>query len=274
MGNPVGVPFFFVIMKLVQLQNGVNLNIQPVYADLCDRADTVLIFIHEALGSIGQWKGFPQQLCNTLGLNGIVYEREGYGGSSALREGREVDYLNKYAWEELPELLKIILPSDKKVILVGHSDGASIALLYGSKFPERVTGIVSMAAHVIVENETIEGILPAVSAFQAGKLDGLRKYHGDKTDSIFYAWSNIWLSQKFRKWNICDDIRGIQSPVLLMQGDKDQYGTIQQLALIKQAISHEEVSVAWIKDCGHIPFLQQTEIVLDYIYEWKLKKGL
>ena len=272
MGIPLGFPFFLK-MKLVQLSNGVALNVQALYAEVCTKEDTLLIFIHEALGSIGQWKGFPQVLCNTLGLNGIVYEREGYGQSSALRNARDNDYLNKYAWEELPELLDIILSTDKKVILVGHSDGGSIALLYASKFPNRVVGVISMAAHVIVENETIEGILPAVKAFQAGKLEGLRKFHGDKTDQIFFAWSNIWLSEKFLKWNICEDIKGIQCPVLLMQGDKDQYGTIQQLALIKQSISHEEVSVAWIKDCGHIPFIQQPEIVLDYIYEWNLKKG-
>ncbi len=269
----MGFPFFLK-MKLVQLPSGVILNVLPVYSELCQDENTVLVFLHEALGSIGQWKFFPQQVCNLLGLSGLVYEREGYGGSSELRENRDVDYLQKYAWEELPTLLDIILPLEKKVILVGHSDGASIALLFASKFPSRVAGVISMAAHVIVEQETIEGILPAVKAYKDGKLEGLKKYHGDKTDTLFYAWSNVWLSEKYLKWNICADIQGIECPVLLMQGDKDQYGTIQQLALIKQSIRHEEVSVAWIKDCGHIPFLQQTEIVLDYIYEWKLKKGL
>ncbi len=260
-------------MKQVQIKSGASIHVAPIYAEHTDSTDTVLIFIHEALGSIGQWKSFPQLLCNQMHLDGIVYEREGYGQSSALQHPRSTDYLNKYAWEELPDVLDILIPKDKKVVLVGHSDGASIALLYASRYREQVVGVISMAAHVIVEQETIEGILPAVQAFKAGKLDGLRKYHGDKTDDLFYAWANTWLSEKFYKWDICKDIEGITCPVLLIQGDKDQYGTVQQLLLIKKHVSKADVSVALVKDCGHIPFLQQPSTVLDYIYEWRMKKG-
>ena len=140
----------------------------------------VALFIHEALGSIGQWKSFPQELCDELGVQGIVYDRQGHGNSSNFIEERDEHYLHHYAMKELPPFAEMVIPKDKKILLIGHSDGGSISLLYDHKYPARIAGMVTMAAHVINEPETIAGIQPAVDAYELGKLDGLKKYHGDK----------------------------------------------------------------------------------------------
>ncbi|MBC9813826.1 alpha/beta hydrolase [Crocinitomicaceae bacterium CZZ-1] len=254
-------------MKLVELA-GKKLAVSPVFTEHVTDDSCVLVFLHEALGSIGQWKGFPQQLCNALHLNGIVYEREGYGHSSALRKQRTNRYLHEYAWEELPELLDTILPKEKQVVLIGHSDGASIALLYAARFPKRVKAVVSMAAHVLVEEITRKGIAPAVQAYKAGKLEGLRKYHGDKTEELFYAWANTWNLPEFRDWNICEDIETVTCPVLALQGVNDQYGTSLQLDLIEKAIRKGQVTKTMIPRCGHHPHLEVPEQTEHMIAEW------
>lgn len=225
-----------------------------------------LVFLHEALGSIGQWRDFPQRLCNETGLIGIVYERQGHGLSDPLTSPRTDRYLHAYAWEELPEVLAQLIPQDKQVILVGHSDGGTIALLYAARFPNQVAGIITMAAHVINEPETREGIFPAIEAYEQGKLAGLAKYHGSKTDDLFRAWANTWLSPAFRSWNIVADIQAVSCPALVMQGKGDQYGTEEQVQLIGSAL--ERASPVLLDGCKHHPHLEQPEIVLQRIGMW------
>jgi pimeloyl-ACP methyl ester carboxylesterase len=254
-------------VKLVGLKEKV-LAVTPIFSENVQDDSCVLVFLHEALGSVGQWKNFPYKLCTSLRLNGIVYEREGYGNSSPLRKKRDKNYLHDYAWEELSELLEIILPKEKKVILVGHSDGASIALLYAARFPKKVKAVVSMAAHVIVEDVTLNGIDPAVEAYKEGKLEGLRKFHGEKTDELFYAWSDTWNLPEFYNWNICEDIETISCPVLALQGINDQYGTELQLDLIKQSVKRGEVMKVMLPKCGHHPHLEVHEDVEQIIIKW------
>lgn len=254
-------------MKLVELK-GTTLAVTPVFSENVQDDSCVLVFLHEALGSVGQWKDFPQKLCSALRLNGIVYEREGHGNSSSLRKKRDKNYLHDYAWNELPELLDIILPKEKQVILVGHSDGASIALLYAARFPKKVKAVVSMAAHVIVEDVTLNGIEPAVKAYRDGKLEGLRKFHGEKTDELFYAWADTWNLPEFRSWNICQDIETISCLVLALQGVNDQYGTELQLDLIAESIKRGEVTKVMLPKCGHHPHLEVSEEVEQIIIKW------
>lgn len=254
-------------MKLIPLKDKV-LSLTPVFADNVQDDSCVLVFLHEALGSVGQWKGFPQKLCSALRLNGIIYEREGYGQSSPLRGKRDKQYLHEYAWEELPELLDVLLPIDKKVVLVGHSDGASIALLYAARYPQKVRAVVSMAAHVIVEDVTLKGIAPAVKAYKEGKLEGLRKFHGEKTEELFFAWADTWNLPEFSEWNICKDIETISCPVLALQGTNDQYGTKLQLDLISDSIKRGEVRKVMIPKCGHHPHLELPSEIESTIVEW------
>lgn len=244
-----------------------SLAVEPIYTDKVGNENTILVFLHEALGSIAQWKSFPQQLCNELQLNGIMYERRGHGASSPLVKVRDENYLQEYAWQELPTLLDRIISIDKKIILVGHSDGASIALLYAAKYPRQVIGVVSMAAHVIVEKETLAGIIPAVKAYELGKLDGLKKYHGEKTDTLFYAWADTWNLPVYIHWTICEEIESINQPVLAMQGVDDQYGTYEQLKRIETHVSGD-VELEFIKNCGHHPHLEQPTFVIERILNW------
>lgn len=249
--------------------NKVDINYERITPESISDESTVVLFLHEALGSIGQWKQFPQELCDKLGLEGIVYERQGHGKSSPFTQSRKADYLHKYALEELPEFIEAVIP-DKKILLVGHSDGGTIALLYASEHAENIAGIVTMAAHVINEPETVAGIDPAVKAYQNGKLDGLKKYHGDKTEALFYAWANIWRNDSFQNWDITDEISSPSLNGLFIQGADDQYGTEKQLELIEENFTGESKTLM-ITECGHHPHLEQKERVISQISEWQGK---
>lgn len=259
------IPFFYTMKAPI---GDISLNYNAIFPDNLSSENIVLLFLHEALGSIGQWKDFPEKLCDVLQLQGIVYERQGHGESSSFNSERDHRYLHDYALNELPKFIESVIPG-KKLILVGHSDGGSIALLYAHQYPENIEAIVTMAAHVINEPETVAGIAPAISAFEKGKLDGLRKYHGDKTDQLFYAWANTWRSESFETWNICEEIGSENIPGLFLQGANDQYGTEKQLQLIKNRFADPSTYVL-IDDCGHHPHLEKTEQVIAMIRKWIL----
>ena len=246
--------------------NNIELNYTSIEPKELKSNSTVLLFLHEALGSIGQWKNFPKDLCDEVGLSGIIYERQGHGESSSFNEPRDHFYLHNYALKELPAFIKNILKG-KKIILVGHSDGGTIALLYAHRHPSNIEGIITMAAHVINEPETVAGISPAVAAYKAGKLDGLQKYHGKKTEALFYAWADTWRSREFADWNICKEIGSFQIPGIFIQGAEDQYGTIEQLNLIQEKFTNTGKTVM-IDDCGHHPHLEKSAEVISLITKW------
>jgi len=254
-------PFFYMpILRIDAIQ--INFEIIPVPST--ERDDLVVVFLHEALGSIPQWRNFPTFLCKSTGLNGIVYERQGHGKSSPFSSQRDKNYLHNSALIELPRFIEEILSPEKKIILVGHSDGGSIALLYASAFPKRVAGIVTLAAHVLNEPETIAGIGPAIDAFRLGKLDKLKNYHGDKTEDLFFAWANTWTAEYFRDWNITEDIQGIQAPTLVLQGQLDQYGTEKQLVILKTVLGNNVITVM-LPGLGHHPHLEAMESCVEQI---------
>jgi pimeloyl-ACP methyl ester carboxylesterase len=253
-------------MQQIQLHNK-SLAAQTIRVDQNRNETIILVFLHEALGSIGQWKAFPEQLCKKLQLDGFVYEREGHGLSSTFTKERTVNYLHDYAWNELNEIIETAFSRDKKIILIGHSDGGTIALLYAARFPKNIVACITMAAHVINEPETVAGIEPAINAFKSGKLVGLHKYHGAQTEALFYAWANTWKSAEFKEWNICADIEPIRCPVLAIQGINDQYGTEKQLELIKTNVSGK-VKTVMLPTCGHHPHLEVPNLVLIEIQQF------
>lgn len=246
--------------------NGIKLHFESIRV-AHPVSNTVLLFLHEALGSIPQWRNFPNELCQTLRLNGIVYERQGHGQSDPLFNKRDSRYLHNYALIELPAFIDTVFSADQKIILIGHSDGGTIALLYAAAFPRRIQAVVTMAAHVINEPETIAGIAPAVKAYNDGKLTKLTDFHGAKTNDLFFAWANTWSSQEFEFWDITKDIRNLIAPVLALQGAKDQYGTMKQLDLIKESIAGICETVL-IPDCGHHPHLEKMHEMVDTIQQW------
>lgn len=220
-----------------------------------------LVFLHDGLGCTALWKKFPRHLCDATGCPGLLYDRLGYGKSSALRELRSARYLHDYGWVELPALLEETIPG-KPFILVGHSDGGTISLLYGAKRPPLLQGIITEAAHVFVESKTLAGIRSLQKAWSAGKLQKLSRYHGVKTESVFTSWASTWLSAWFRNWNIESSLQDITAPVLAIQGRDDEYGTEAQVKTIVDK-SSGVAEFAIIEQCGHVPHREAPAVVLE-----------
>ncbi|MDJ0608070.1 MAG: alpha/beta hydrolase [Kiloniellales bacterium] len=223
-------------------------------------AGPTLVFLHEGLGSIAQWRDFPTALCALTGRPGLVYDRWGFGGSDPVTLPRPTDYLEREATGALPAVLEAC--GIQRPILIGHSDGGTIALLYAAAFPDRPAGCITEAAHVFVEAVTLAGIRQAVAAWDAGELRWrLERYHGDKTESAFRGWAETWLSPAFRNWNIVERLPGITCPLLVMQGADDEYGTPAQVAAIAEGAAGL-VETCLLPDCAHIPHLQARDRVL------------
>ncbi|HUH66744.1 MAG TPA: alpha/beta hydrolase [Syntrophales bacterium] len=221
----------------------------------------VLVFLHEGLGSVGQWRDFPDAVCASTCHPVLVYERWGYGNSDPLNAPRTPRYLHDEAFISLPEVLKQC--KIENPVFVGHSDGGSIALIYAGRNPGRTRGIITEAAHVFVEDATLEGIKRAVEVYETTDLkERLAKFHGSNTDSMFRGWADTWLSPAFRNWNIEEYLPAITCPVLAIQGKDDEYGTPAQVAAIASQVSGPAVG-CMIDNCGHIPHIQAGEKVLE-----------
>lgn len=229
---------------------------------------TCVLFLHEAIGSIAQWQRFPEELCASLNLPGIIPEFPGYGFSDKDNTIRNSSYLHRFATEVLPQFIAQVC-KDKELVIIGHSDGGTTALLYSAMFPDKIKGIVTMAAHYINEQETRNGIQPAIEAYEEGKLKGLELFHGEKTDHLFYNWARTWLAKDFENWDISKDIKELKVPALIIQGNEDQYGTNQQVKGICDLLDNANPKI--IEDCGHAPHLEQKEVVIKAIAEWKVK---
>lgn len=181
-----------------------------------------LVFLHEALGCVEMWKTFPERLSQRTGLPGLLYDRQGHGGSDPLNGPREREYLHREAREVLPALLRSL--DVERPVFVGHSDGGTIALLFAAAYPDWPCCAVVEAAHVFVEEITRQGIREAVSTYHTTDLESrLAKYHGDKSGELFHAWSGTWLSDMFSTWNMHHELPFIQCPLLVIQGEDDQY---------------------------------------------------
>lgn len=222
---------------------------------------TSLVFLHEGLGSIAHWKDFPRQLCEATGCNGFLYDRIGYGKSEPVRQPRALDYLQREALTMLPEVLLQAGLND--VILIGHSDGGTIALLFAASYPKQVKAVITEAAHVFVEEISLRGIEQSLEVFEADEelMEKFVKYHGDHAEQILNDWKNIWLSKEFRSWNIESCLPEIKCPVLVIQGEDDEYGTVAQVDAIADQVSGAADKLL-IPNCGHRPHHQAREIVL------------
>lgn len=224
-----------------------------------------LVFLHEGLGCIALWRDFPQRLARATGCGALLYSRHGYGQSAPLTGPRQDDYLHHEALVVLPELLAAEGIADP--VLIGHSDGASIALIHAGAARWRVRGVSAQAPHVFVEDVTITGILAARRAFRETDMEGrLGRYHRDPS-ATFRGWNDTWLRPSFRQWNIESFLPGITCPTLLIQGIGDEYATLAQLDAIAGQVSGEVMRLD-LADCGHTPFRDQPEKVLDAHVQW------
>ena len=229
----------------------------------------VLVFLHDSLGCIQLWRDFPAKLALATQCNVFLYDRQGYGQSDPFGPGqRKTTYL-----EEEAHILAAVLQKAgiEHVILFGHSDGGSIALVAAAEYPDLVKGIITEGAHVFVEEITLAGIREAVKAYQNTSLpQKLAKYHGDKTEQVFRAWTDTWLSPEYRDWNIEEYLPRIECPALIIQGTADEYGTEAQVdAIVEQAGGKAE---KWmIPDVGHSPHKEAPEEVLQKSTEFLRK---
>jgi pimeloyl-ACP methyl ester carboxylesterase len=219
-----------------------------------------LVFLHEGLGCIDMWKRFPERLCAITGCPGLLYDRAGYGKSSRISKKWSVHYMHEYGLDELPRIISLLIPK-KPYIVIGHSDGGSIGLIHAAQRPENMVGLITEAAHVFVEPVTVAGIRKATDAYSQGRLDGLKKYHGEKTASVFNAWSDIWLSRGFNFWNIEYLLPSVVCPVLAIQGEDDQYGTQNQIDAIVSK-TNGPVEKRMIAGCAHAPHHEKPDEVV------------
>lgn len=230
----------------------------------------LLVFLHEGLGSLALWKDFPWRLCQRLGWRGLVYSRPGYGRSTprAASESWGVDFMHRQAYEVLPALFKALSINGARqpLWLLGHSDGASIALLYAARFATQVAGLILLAPHIMVENKTVASIEQArLNYLETDLRTRLARYHDDP-DSVFWGWNRIWLDPAFRAWSIETAIQSISCPLLAMMGLDDEYGSLKQIDRIAAALPQTELLK--LQACGHSPQRDQGPALIEAVCDF------
>jgi pimeloyl-ACP methyl ester carboxylesterase len=217
-----------------------------------------LVMLHEGLGSVSMWREFPERLARATGCRTLVYSRYGYGGSSPLEAPRSVDYMHEEARVWLPAILERL--DIRRPILFGHSDGASIALIHAASDASEAAGIVALAPHIKVEDLTMRNIASAKESYLHTDLpQRLSRHHAD-ADSAFWGWNRIWLNPAFRNWNIEALLPAIRCPILAIQGEEDEYGTMEQIMGIARAVPHTKLLA--LAACRHSPHRDQPAAVL------------
>jgi pimeloyl-ACP methyl ester carboxylesterase len=219
-----------------------------------------LVLLHEGLGSLELWRDLPVRLAERTGCGVLAYSRYGYGRSEPFREKREPDYMHHEARVVLPALLAQL--EIERPILFGHSDGASIALLYAGEPAHDPRGLILESPHVFVEDVSVRSIAAAREAYPNGLRARLARYHDD-VDATFYGWNNVWLDPRFRAWNVEAAADGVRCPVLLVQGDADEYGTTAQLDAIAARVPASETLL--VPGAGHSPHRDAPDMVVERV---------
>jgi pimeloyl-ACP methyl ester carboxylesterase len=214
-----------------------------------------LVFLHEGLGSVSLWRDFPAALCRRTRCSGLVYSRWGHGASDPLDGPRTVRFMHEEALVVLPALLEAF--GIRRPILIGHSDGGSIALIYeGSRIGESA-GLILEAPHVFVEELTVKSIARIKALYESSDLRSrLARHHGERVDPLFRAWTGVWLSPEFASWNIEEYLPGVLAPTLILQGLDDEYGTEKQVDAIVRILG-PRCETIMLPACGHAPHVDQ-----------------
>jgi pimeloyl-ACP methyl ester carboxylesterase len=241
------------------------LDIAPQVSDHKTNPKPPIVLLHEGLGCIAMWRDFPQALAAATGARVVAYSRYGYGQSTPLPAGarnvRNASFMHDEAMETAPQVFEKL--GLEKPFFVGHSDGGSIALIYAATYPSAVSGLAVLAPHTFVEEISVAGIRAAKTGFETTDLPTrLMKFHRD-SEATFFGWNDVWLSEEFRGWNITEMLSAITAPMLAIQGDADEYGTMAQIDAIKNAIPASQLLK--LEGCGHSPWKEARLIVLDAI---------
>ena len=220
-----------------------------------------LVFLHEGLGSVSLWRDFPDGLCERTGCSGLVYSRAGHGASDPRLDARSPCFMHHEALVVLPQVLQACQVQD--AILVGHSDGASIAIIATGLGAIAPRGLILEAPHLFVEEPTIDSIRRTADRYRSTDLrDRLARHHGANVDALFEDWTRVWLSPEFASWNIEACVKGMNRPTLVIQGQDDEYGTPEQVKAIAGALG-ENCEVLMLADCRHTPHADQRAPVED-----------
>lgn len=256
--------------------SGRSVQLEYQWVGARDAQAPIMVFLHEGLGSVSMWRNFPDQLCQAIGYRGLVYSRPGYGNSTprSADERWAPDFMRRQADEVLPAFLSAVGIDVNKhpPWLFGHSDGASIALLYAAHHPAQLAGAIAVAPHILVEDISVASIAQARVAYLETDLrQRLGRHHADP-DSAFWGWNDIWLDPGFRPWRIDDQLASIHCPLLAVQGVDDEYGTLEQIRGIARKVPQCELLE--IQACGHSPHKDQPEqliaAVSQFLYTAKM----
>lgn len=226
-------------------------------------AKPTLVFLHDSWGCVEMWNDFPEILSKMSGLNSLVYDRRGYGLSSAFTITQRTEY---YLHDEADELMHVLDACGiDKAIIYGHSDGATIALIAAALHPNRIEGLLLEGPHSFIEDSGKAAVLATRErAKETTLLASLEKYHGEKTTELFRLWHETWLSDYFAHWTIVPLLHKITCPVLAFQGEKDEFGSIEQLNILKKEIK-TKVTISEIRDAGHMPRKEAEKETLGWI---------
>jgi len=233
-------------------------SLEAVRFEARDSALPTIVMLHEGLGSVSHWKDFPSRLADDTGAAVFVYSRYGHGGSDCLQEPRSVSYMHHEAQIVLPEILR--KARIRRPVLLGHSDGASISIIYAGTFPDSLAGLILEAPHVFVEDISVASIAESREAYRKTDLPQRLARHHANADSLFWGWNNIWLDPTFRNWNIESFLDHIRCPVLVIQGAQDQYGTTKQVNAIQTKIPSASATI--LDNCRHAPHRDQSDSTL------------
>lgn len=232
----------------------------------------LVVFLHEGLGSVALWRDFPKRFCDAMQVRGLVFSRKGYGQSIPRKphENWPADFMQAQAIDFLPAFLESLGVDTKRdtPILFGHSDGATIALIYAATYPDRVRSVMALAPHIMIEDITIEAIRQCKVAYEAPSTQlktKLSRYHAD-VDSAFYGWCDVWLSNAFQSFDIRALLPNINCPVLAVQGEQDAYGTMAQIDEIARLVP--QTQLLKLDACGHSPHVDQPERLLVGYNAW------
>jgi pimeloyl-ACP methyl ester carboxylesterase len=219
-----------------------------------------VVYLHEGLGSASQWRDFPSRVAAATGCGTLAYSRWGYGSSDARPAPWPDDFLRDEALVVLPALLAHA--GITKPVLYGHSDGATIALMFAAACPGACAGVISVAAHVMLEDISLESIASARQRFIDGPLrEPLTRQHGAHTEDTVFGWTDTWLRPRVRDWDMRDSLRTITCPMLAIQGRDDEFGTLAQVEAIAQGVGGPATSLV-LDDCGHVPHREKPKEVL------------
>jgi len=243
--------------------------LETLWIEPRDTSLPAIVMLHEGLGSIALWKDFPHKLAARTGCGVLVYSRYGHGNSDRLAEKRPVEFMHHEGAVVLPELLDKL--GIARPILLGHSDGGSIALIFAGEYPERARALILEAPHVFVEDLSVASITAAKVAFETTDFrEKLGRYHAH-LDETFWGWNDIWLDPQFRSWNIVSSLDSIRCPVLCIQGEEDEYGTPAQVETIRTRVPGTEIFM--LPNCKHSPHRDQRAATLEKVVEFAAEIG-